>query len=257
MSILIVHDHDNWPLEQIKFDPSNPGELPEETYQYVSYAPESEKMEHKRVRYVVRPSWNIAESKLSIAYHAEDQRYLPEGWPSREDVEFWAWGVHVLTIEPGTNSGPSCWQHVRSSEPEPEPGPGWRLETVSGGPRNREPGTIWAIQREQSQFRQSLLAMDGCCALTGETCETALEAAHIIPAHQGGPEYPENGMLLRADVHRLFDAGKFRICPENGNVQANPNFDYPSFTLQEAQVPEGVLERIRTALEERLGLPEA
>ena len=94
--------------------------------------------------------------------------------------------------------------------------------------------------------------MDRCCALTGENCESSLEAAHIIPAHEGGPEYPENGMLLRADIHRLFDAGKFRICPESGKVLANANFDYPSFRLQEAQVSEGVLERIRTALSLRV-----
>lgn len=255
MSNLIVHDNE-WPLEQIKFDPSNPEELPAETYQYVSYVPESEIEERERVRYVVRSKWLKAESKLRIEYRAEDQEDLPAGWPSAEDVEFWAWGVHILMIEPGQNSGPSSWQHVSRSKPDN--GPGWRLEAISGGRTNRQRGTIWAIQRgQQGQFRQSLLAMDGCCALTREACESALEAAHIIPAHQGGPEYPENGMLLRADVHRLFDAGKLEICPETGKVLVDAHFDYPSFTLQEAQVPQGVLERIRTALRKRVRLPAA
>ena len=62
-------------------------------------------------------------------------------------------------------------------------------------------------------------------------------------------------MLLRADIHRLFDAGKFQICPETGKVLVNADLDYPSFTLQEAQVSEGVLERIRTALQNRVRLP--
>ena len=249
MSNLIVHDPE-WPLEQIKFDPSNPEQLPAETYQYTSLTHESGDTEHKRVRYVVRSKWLKAESKLSIEYRAEDQRDLPEGWPSAEDVEFWCWGVHILTVESGKNSGPSSWQHVSCSGPAE--GPGWRLETISGGPTNRRRGTIWQIQRgEQGRFRQSLLEMDGCCALTCESCETALEAAHIVPAHQGGPEYPENGMLLRADLHRLFDAGKFRVCPETGQVLVAANFDYPSFNLQEARVSEGVLERIRTALQNR------
>ena len=96
--------------------------------------------------------------------------------------------------------------------------------------------------------------MDGRCALTRETCETSLEAAHIVPDHQGGLAYPENGMLLRADIHRLFDAGKFQICPETGRVLEYADFDYRSFTLQEAQLSEGVLDRIRTALH-RVRLP--
>ena len=251
MSNLIVHAHDYaWPLEQIKFDPSNPETLPAETYQYASHTHDSGETERKRVRYVVRSKWLQAASKLSIEYRAEDQRDLPEGWPSAEDVGFWAWGVHILTIEPGRNSGPSSWQHVSCSKPQI--GPGWRLETLSGGPTNRLRGTIWAIQRgQQGPFRQSLLEMDGHCALTCESCEAALEAAHIIPAYQGGPEYPENGMLLRADLHRLFDAGKFQICPETGKVLVAADFDYPSFKLQKARISVSVLERIRTALQNR------
>ncbi len=254
-SHLIVHD-DNypWPFERIKFDPSNPGEVLSETFQWVTCAPEDEEEQRCYIRYVVRSKWLIAESKLRIEYRAEDQTHLPEGCPPAEDVEFWNWGVHILTIESGKNCGPSTWQHVLC--PEPDHGPGWRLEATSGGPTNRQRGTILAIQRgEQGPFRQSLIVMDGCCALTREICEESLDAAHIIPAHQGGPEYPENGMLLRADIHRLFDAGKFQICPETGTVLVDSNCDYSSFTLQEAQIPDAVLERIRMALQNRGGLP--
>ena len=250
MSNLIIYHPTEWPLEQIRFDPSNPEKLPGETYQYTSYEHKPGDKERKRVRYVVRSKWHKAKQELIIEYRAEDQHYLPEGWPPAEDVEFWAWGVHTLTIEPGKQSGSSSWKH--QLYPKPERGHGWRLEAISGGNANRRRGTIWAIQREQGPFRQSLLEMDGCCALTRENCPTALEAAHIVPAHQGGPENPENGMLLRADIHRLFDAGKFEICPESGKVLVDADFNYPSFILQEAQVPPDVLERIRTALQSRV-----
>ena len=251
MSNLIIH-HPDWPFERVKFDPINPGEVPSETSQWVEYTDAEE--QRCRVRYVVRSKWLTAESKLCIEYRAEDQKHLPEGWPSAENVEFWGWGIHILTIEPGKELGPSTWQDAPYLEPVD--GPGWRLEAISGGTANRRRGTIWAIQRgQQGHFRQSLLAMDGCCALTREICETALEAAHIVPARQEGPENPENGMLLRADIHRLFDAGKFQICPETGKVLVEADFDYPSCILQEAQVPEGVLERIRTALRKRGRLP--
>ncbi len=259
MSNIIIHHPTYWPLEQIQFDPSNPERLPEKTYQYTSYEPKPGDKERKRVRYVVRSKWHKAKQELTIEYRAEDQQYLPEGWPPAEDVEFWGWGVHILTIEPGTKSGPSSWKH--ELYPEPEPGHGWTLERLSGG-KKRDCKSAKQIRREQQgPFRDQLLEMDGCCALTKETCGTALEAAHIIPAYQGGPEYPENGMLLRADIHRLFDAGKFQICPETGKVLLDAGFDYPftrqeeAFTLQEAQVPRDVLERIRTALQHRGRLP--
>ena len=249
-SNLIVHNSDTWPFERIKFDPDIPEEVPTETLQWLDDFHGG--AEQRAVRHVVRSRWLEAESKLRIEYHAEDQRHLPDGWPSAENIEFWAWGVHILTIEPGKSSGPSTWQHDSCSEHE-ETEHGWRLETISGGKKNRQWGTIWKIQRgQQGQFRQSLLAMDKRCALTGESCESSLEAAHIIPAHEGGPEYPENGMLLRADIHRLFDAGKFRICPESGKVMVDENFDYGSCRLQEAHLSEGVLKRIRTALSSRV-----
>ena len=34
-----------------------------------------------------------------------------------------------------------------------------------------------------------------------------LEAAHIKPCSVGGPHEPENGLLLRSDLHTLFDQG--------------------------------------------------
>ena len=73
MSNLIIDDGDNWPFEQIKFDPSNPEKVPAETYQYVSPPPESGEKKHKWVRYVVRSKWLKMKSELSIEYRAKDQ----------------------------------------------------------------------------------------------------------------------------------------------------------------------------------------
>ena len=57
----------------------------------------------------------------------------------------------------------------------------------------------------------------GCCVLTGEKTAKALDAAHLIPAAKGENDVPFNGIALRSDLHRLFDAGLFTIAPE-GNV---------------------------------------
>jgi putative restriction endonuclease len=52
------------------------------------------------------------------------------------------------------------------------------------------------------------------CAMTGERSLPALEAAHIKPYTKDGPHLISNGLLLRADVHRLFDAGYITVNPE-------------------------------------------
>jgi putative restriction endonuclease len=49
------------------------------------------------------------------------------------------------------------------------------------------------------------------CAMTGERSLPALEAAHIKPYRENGPHLISNGLLLRADLHRLFDTGYVTI----------------------------------------------
>jgi putative restriction endonuclease len=45
------------------------------------------------------------------------------------------------------------------------------------------------------------------CAVTGERTLPILDAAHIRPYGAGGEHEVANGLLLRTDVHRLFDLG--------------------------------------------------
>ena len=45
------------------------------------------------------------------------------------------------------------------------------------------------------------------CAVTGERALPVLEAAHIKPFSKSGPHMVQNGLLLRSDLHRLFDKG--------------------------------------------------
>lgn len=49
------------------------------------------------------------------------------------------------------------------------------------------------------------------CAVTGEKALPVLEAAHIRPVAQGGVHDIQNGILLRSDVHTLFDVGYVTI----------------------------------------------
>jgi putative restriction endonuclease len=52
------------------------------------------------------------------------------------------------------------------------------------------------------------------CAVTGEHTLPVLEAAHIKPVTQGGEHRVSNGLLLRSDVHTLYDRGYVTITPD-------------------------------------------
>lgn len=62
------------------------------------------------------------------------------------------------------------------------------------------------------KFRKTLLeAYNGQCAITECNCEEALEAAHIRPYAGKSTNHVQNGLLLRSDLHTLFDLGKIGI----------------------------------------------
>jgi len=51
------------------------------------------------------------------------------------------------------------------------------------------------------------------CAVTGEKTLPVLEAAHIKPYASEGPHSIKNGILLRSDLHKLFDLGYVTVTP--------------------------------------------
>ncbi|MBP9923540.1 MAG: HNH endonuclease [Bacteroidia bacterium] len=53
------------------------------------------------------------------------------------------------------------------------------------------------------------------CSITGEKTLPALEAAHIKPYADSGPHFISNGILLRSDIHKLFDSGYITITKNN------------------------------------------
>ncbi|MBD2741989.1 HNH endonuclease [Coleofasciculus sp. FACHB-1120] len=79
-------------------------------------------------------------------------------------------------------------------------------------------------RRGQSEFRISLLkAYNYRCAITGCNAEQALEAAHIKPYNDTQTNDPSNGLLLRADIHTLFDLKLIAIDPETMRVYLEPS----------------------------------
>jgi len=52
------------------------------------------------------------------------------------------------------------------------------------------------------------------CAVTRERALPALDAAHIKPVSEEGRHRIDNGLLLRSDIHKLFDAGYVTVAPD-------------------------------------------
>ena len=75
------------------------------------------------------------------------------------------------------------------------------------------------LRRGQAAFRSALMEAYGRrCAITGCAVEDVLEAAHITPYVGSLTNHVSNGLLLRADLHTLFDCGLLAIDPKTRRV---------------------------------------
>jgi hypothetical protein len=75
------------------------------------------------------------------------------------------------------------------------------------------------IRRGQAAFRTTLMTAYGRrCAITGCAVEDVLEAAHIRPYTGRLTNHVSNGLLLRADIHTLFDCWLIAVEPSSRTV---------------------------------------
>lgn len=146
---------------------------------------------------------------LSNPFFIEAESWIePLGW-SANIVR----GKMYSTEEP---SGATIWDaiclHLQASNREPDPLPG---QTIREPERKYGQPVLVAPRLGQSSFR--VLVTDAYkrrCAITGENTLVALEAAHIVPYGGDGTHDVSNGLLLRADFHRLFDTGLVTVTPD-------------------------------------------
>lgn len=101
------------------------------------------------------------------------------------------------------------------------------VPSIEGGHRQ----AIVRTRLGQSKFRRELLKMYGLvCAVTGPCPAEILEAAHIKGFAEHGQHDLKEGILLRSDLHRLFDAGRLAIDPDTLLLVVHPALDqYPSY----------------------------
>ena len=130
-------------------------------------------------------------------------------------------------LYPGTPS-PNPYPIISPEEADNEPFDPANVEDA----RKRILRSI-AQRRGQKAFRNNLIvAYDGRCAITGCSIRDVLEAAHIYPYRGPDTNKVANGLLLRADLHTLFDCGLLAVDTSTMTVIVAPQLrtsEYAAF----------------------------
>jgi putative restriction endonuclease len=116
-----------------------------------------------------------------------------------------------LTIEPGLTVFAQVKNALRT-EPSASEWP-MLMRDLPEDPRERYGQPVLVRPRlGQGLFRALVTDAYGRrCAVSNEKVLPVLEAAHIRPYTLDGPHQIDNGILLRSDLHRLFDDGYLTV----------------------------------------------
>ncbi|SIR72694.1 HNH endonuclease [Pseudacidovorax sp. RU35E] len=194
----------------------------------------------------------VARSDTHISISLSYQRHVGENAKVSSD---WLFGESSIEME---KASPSTWKAIAfwlCEDPESS-GPAKRCEVFTA-PERRTFELI--VRAGQQAFRTALIECVGgeekcACELTGFIGTPALDAAHIVP-HELDPRpgNPENGLLLRADLHRLYDRNVLRISP-NGEVSLVEGWIGTPYPDLVKKISNKTLERVRVSLERRAEL---
>jgi len=136
------------------------------------------------------------------------------------------WGRGIMTgktFDSAMPEGARLWEDVRpwlpSFEPsEPEVA---ILPAVSEAPRLYGKEYLQRSRLGQGAFRVLVTdAYNRRCTISGERTLPVLQASHIKP-YGKGPNRVDNGLLLRSDLHILFDRGYITVTPDH-HVEVSP-----------------------------------
>ena len=134
----------------------------------------------------------------------EDWIPIPENWKSPTQ--------RGRTYDSNDQYGAELWQAVQQRLHHKVPG-----DEEMDDQDSEQYGKEYLARARLGQGSFRILVTDAYhrrCAVTNEKTLPALEAAHIKSFSQSGPHRTSNGLLLRADIHRLFDDGYVTLDPD-------------------------------------------
>ena len=141
--------------------------------------------------------------------------FFPKNLWMRQPADWGQQNLRYKTYDLTQGEGLRVWRECQ------ERAPGVRADLMGELPARDLAGPRWGAptlvipRRGQGTFRVAVTeAYERACAVTNEHSLPALEAAHIKPYAEDGPHAVNNGLLLRSDLHRLFDRGYVTVTPE-------------------------------------------
>lgn len=97
--------------------------------------------------------------------------------------------------------------------------------------RQRRAGAA-ALRPEQKKFSEAIRRnYIGRCAVTSCNTAEALEAAHIRVLNGSDDNHPSNGILLRRDIHALFDELLITFTPDGKAIEVSPWLTDPTYSF--------------------------
>lgn len=231
-------------------DDPDPGIPDDSPYWRSGYGPTNEPKVH--IRYVVAPNCPVWVTPITAPILSQLSVYRSQGSIFHVTPEQWEAVVELAGGWPDSFS-PTLddIEQIMATKPLLDPS---SLDDA----RVRALRQI-VLRRGQPAFRQILLeAYGGICAMTGCSVSDVLEAAHIRPYRGPETNHVTNGLLLRADIHTLFDLGKITVDEESLEIRVDPTLmgtDYQDLGGNRLKLPSDPLLRpSATALRDhRLG----
>jgi putative restriction endonuclease len=157
---------------------------------------------------------NMVDPVIGCNVLAEPFFFEKSGWIPAPDN----WSPNIVqgkTYDTELVEGRSLWRSVQHAISDRQ-----RVEEpslVDYFEEERRFGSEYLMRGRLGQGAFRVLVMDAYerrCAVTGEKTLPVLEAAHIKPYSLSGPHRVNNGILLRSDLHKLFDLGYVTVTPE-------------------------------------------
>lgn len=142
--------------------------------------------------------------------------FSPDQWVRMPDD----WATNIVqgkTYDLATGEGQRIWLECLARVVEREQRAGRVADVIADRPIVGGYGeaTLARPRLGQRSFRIAVLDAYGRrCSVTSERTLPALEAAHIRDYHEVQAHTLSNGILFRADIHKLFDSGYVTVTPE-------------------------------------------
>jgi len=167
-------------------------------------------LQYRQNRVDINPTIGCIVLTNPIFFEKEDWITLPEDW-SKSIVQGKSYSTE-------TEIGNNLWMQVENLlqkylYPVADE---FKSQLILEDPEARYGNAVLTkVRLGQGAFRVLVTdAYNRKCAISGEKTLPVLEAAHIKPYAESGPHFISNALLLRSDLHKLFDTGYLTITEE-------------------------------------------